>query len=222
MKKISLFVVAFSMSLAVIAQENVNRTAMAVKPYFGIKAGVNLAKLRPDNYTTNEPETDLKTTAHAGAFVNIPLNTTGTFALQPELLYNRAGSKMRTTTTVGTITTTNTYEQDLHYLSVPIMIQGRSKGGFFVETGPQASYLLNAQQEGPGNNNETRNKDSFDGFELSWGLGLGYMSRVGLGIGARYNHGLTNIVEEGSANAGPELQNSVISIGLKYMFGAAK
>jgi hypothetical protein len=222
MKKISLFALAFSSSMALFAQENVNRTPMAVKPYFGIKGGVNLSKLRPDNYSSMEPSTNLKTTAHAGVLVNIPLNATGTFAVQPELLYSRQGSKMKTTTTIGTVTTTNAYEQDLGYIALPIMLQARTLGGFYVETGPQAAYLINAQQEGPGSNSETENKASFDNFDLSWGLGLGYMTRMGLGIGARYNHGLTNTLEEGDADDGPELKNSVINIGLKWYFGANK
>jgi hypothetical protein len=222
MKKISLFALTLTTGMALFAQENVNRTAMAVKPYFGIKGGVNLAKLRPDNYTTMEPSTNLKTTAHAGVAFNLPLNTTGTFAVQPELLYSRQGSKMKTTTTIGTVTTTNAYEQDLHYIALPIMLQAKTLGGFFVETGPQAAYLINAKQEGPGNNNETDNKDSFDHFDLSWGLGVGYMTRMGLGIGARYNHGLTNTFEEGDADDGPELKNSVINIGLTWFFGAGK
>lgn len=222
MKKISLFALALSSSLAMFAQDNVNTTPMAVKTYFGIKGGVNLAKLRTDNYPTSDPKTNLKTTAHAGVFVNIPLNTNGTFALQPELLYSRQGSKMKTTTTVGTVTTTNSFEQDLGYIALPIMLQAKTKGGFFVETGPQAAYLIHAQQEGPGNNAETENKDSFDNFDVSWGLGLGYMTRIGLGIGARYNHGLTNILEEGNNDDGPELKNTVINIGLTWMFGAHK
>ena len=171
MKKISLFALAVSMSLAMFAQENVNRSPMPVKTYFGIKGGVNLAKLRPSDYAANEPSTNLKTSAHAGFLVRIPLSTNGGFAVQPELLYNRQGSKMKTTTTVGTVTTTNTYEQDLGYVSVPVMLQWKSAGGFYLETGPQAGFLIAAQQEGPGTDSETENKDENEKFDLSWGAG---------------------------------------------------
>ncbi|MGZ5190245.1 MAG: outer membrane beta-barrel protein, partial [Flavisolibacter sp.] len=105
MKKISFIVFALSMGLATFAQ-NENVTPMAVKPRFGIKAGVNMAKLRPSDYSTNEPQTNFKSSFNAGALVNIPLGTGG-FAVQPEAIYSRQGSKMKQTTTVGTVTTTN-------------------------------------------------------------------------------------------------------------------
>lgn len=222
MKKISLFALAVSTSLTMVAQDNVNRTPMPVKTYFGIKGGVNLAKLRPSDYSANEPSTNLKTTAHAGLLVRIPLSTDGGFAVQPELLYNRAGSKMKTTTTVGTVTSTNTFEQDLHYVSVPVMLQWKSGGGFYLETGPQASFLISAHQEGPGTSNETENKDDMESFDFSWGAGLGYMSRMGLGLGARYNHGFTNVLEETTSNGDARLRNSVVQIGLTWLIGANK
>jgi hypothetical protein len=220
MKKISLFALALSSGLAMFAQT----TTMAVKPRVGIKAGVNLAEFRVHDFTTPEPNVNMKTSFHAGFLFNAPLGTTG-FAVQPEVLYSGMGSKVTQTVTVGTVSSSQSYEQDLHYITVPIMVQWKAPGGFFVETGPQAGFLINAKQDGPGTT-ETDNKDSYDNFDLSWGAGLGYLSRIGLGIGARYNHGLTNILEDGggnnSSNDGPELKNKVVQIGLFWNFGAGK
>jgi hypothetical protein len=198
---------------------------MAVKTRFGIKAGVNLAEMRANGYASGmQPEMNLKTSMNGGFFVNVPLGTNG-LAVQPEVMYSGQGAKMSTKTTVGTVTTTNTFEQDLSYINVPVMLQWKSKGGFLVETGPQAGFLVRAQQDGPGDAT-TDNKDNFDKFDFSWGAGLGYLSRVGLGITARYNLGLSNTIEDGggnnSANDGPELKNKVIQIGLIYHFGANK
>ncbi|HEU4469910.1 MAG TPA: porin family protein [Flavisolibacter sp.] len=222
MKKISLFALALTTSLAMYAQ-NENVAPMAIKPRFGIKAGANLAKLRPQNYPNGtELETNLHTSVHAGFLANIPFGTGG-FALQPEVLYSGQGSKMSQMTTVGTVTTETKYEQDLSYLTVPIMLQWKSRGGFFVETGPQVGFLLNAQAEGPGSTN-TDNEDAFENFDFSWGAGIGYLSRIGLGIGARYNHGISNILtnEVNTGGGEPELKNSVINIGLFWHFGAGK
>ena len=58
MKKISFIVFALSIGLVTFAQ-NENVTPMAVNTRFGIKAGVNLAKLRPSDFATNEPQTNL-------------------------------------------------------------------------------------------------------------------------------------------------------------------
>src|SRR4051812_42841373 len=158
MKKISSIALVLITSLAASAQTETSKpTPMAITTRFGIKAGVNLAKLRPSD-DDNQYSTNLKTTFGGGAFVNIPLGTGGV-AVQPEVLYSRQGSKITQTTTVGTSTTTNTYEQDLGYITVPVMLQWKSTGGFYVETGPQAGFLIAAQQEGPGTDNETENKD---------------------------------------------------------------
>lgn len=224
MKKISLFALALSTSLALFAQ-NTTTTTRPSGVGFGVKAGVNLAEFRANDYPSgSEPSVNLKTSMHAGVFVNIPFGVSG-LAVQPELLYSGQGSKMNVPTTVGTITTRTKYEQDLSYITMPIMLQWKSVGGFLVETGPQPGYLIRGRQQGPGNN-ESDNKNNFDNFDLAWGAGLGFMSKMGLGIGARYNFGLTNTIEDGggnnSPNDGPELKNSVIQIGLKWQFGMNK
>lgn len=217
MKKISFFLLVFSAAMAAFAQKT--------STTFGIKAGVNLAQLRTNNYPSGaEPDVSRKTSAHGGIFMNAPLGTGG-FAIQPELLYSRQGSKMKQTTTIGTVSQTSEWDQDLNYITLPVMLQWKSTGGVFVETGPQAGLLIKAKQDGPGST-QVDNKSSFDNFDLSWGAGLGYVSKIGLGIGARYNYGLTNTIEDGggnnSANNGPELKNSVIQLGLIWRFGANK
>ena len=56
--------------------------------------------------------------------------------------------------------------------------------------------------------------------------GLGFVSKAGLGIGARYVYGLTNTIEDNggnnSSNSGPELKNSVIQIGLSWRLPTGK
>jgi hypothetical protein len=101
------------------------------------------------------------------------------------------------------------------------MLQYATPGGFFVEAGPQPGWLLKASKDG---DTDTDNKASFDKFNLSIGAGLGYLSRIGLGVNARYNFGLTNTLEDdnGSSNNGPEVKNQVVQIGLVYHFGASK
>lgn len=218
MKKFSLFALAMCTGLAMFAQEST--TPMAVKTRFGIKAGVNLAKLRindaPSGYSY---ETNLKTSMNGGFFANIPLGTGG-LAFQPEVLYSGQGSKI----TAKLPTTTVTYEQDMRYIAVPLMFQLKTPGGFYVELGPQAAWLINAKTEV--NDTKTENTDSFDNFDVAAAGGIGYLSRIGLGINARYVHGLSNTVEDGggnnSANNGIEMKNQVIQIGLSWSFGAGK
>jgi hypothetical protein len=223
MKKISLIALALFTSLAVFSQGQPQlRTQTARATFFGIKAGANWAKFDVDEF----PGTSVnnKTSLHAGVFLNLPIGARN-LNFQPELLYNAVGSKMRTTTTVGSVTTEQPYEQDLSYISLPLMFQIRTPNGLFIELGPQPSFLISAKQEGPGNT-DTDNKASFDKFDLAMNAGIGFTTRVGFGVHARYSYGLTNVLEDGggnnSPNDGPELKNRVLQVGLHYMFGANK
>ena len=71
------------------------------------------------------------------------------------------------------------------------------------------------------NEDGTENKESFKPFDFSAGVGVGFLSRIGLGVGARYNHGFRNVLDNDGDN-NPYLRNSVVNIGLQYHFGAAK
>lgn len=225
MKKISFIALALTSGLAVFAQsEPTLKTSMARKAYFGVKAGANIANLRQENLSA-PTGIDNKTSFNGGFFVNLPLG--GNVALQPEIIYNGQGAKLTSTTTppLGQPTTTIT-EQDLNYISLPIMLQVKATNGLFLEVGPQASYLIRAKRDANGAAGEVNNKSDFDNFDIAANGGIGWLSRVGFGINARYSHGLSNILEDGggnnSPNNGPELKNSTFQIGLFYMFGANK
>jgi hypothetical protein len=219
MKKISLFALAMTAGMALFAQDAQPRlrTEMERRVYFGIKAGPNFSTFRQENYTANT-NINSKTSLHGGFFVSIPVGRTVSFV--PEILYNSVGAKM-TTSNLGV---TTSMEQDLKYISLPLMFKVKAPGGFFAELGPQASYLISAKSQS--GNTETNNKSTFDNFDVALNGGIGFTSRVGLGVHGRYSWGLSNILEDGggnnSPNNGPELKNNVISVGLHYMFGAGR
>lgn len=215
MKKLSLLFVGFCSCLLAMSQ-NETTTPMAKKTYFGIKAGANLATFRVESDAT---QVNMKTSAAFGLLANIPLGT-GKLFFQPELIYTGVGAKIKSPGSTTSIST----EQDLGYVALPLMLQLKSSKGVFVELGAQPAYLVRAQLDV--NGNETDNKSAKDKFDLGLNGGLGYMSRIGLGINARYTLGLTNTVDDGggnnSPNNGTEFKNSVIHIGLVYLFGAGK
>jgi hypothetical protein len=191
------------------------RTEMSVQPRFGIKGGANLATLEiDDDSNSDDVKTNNKTSFHAGVFVNVPLGSR--FAIQPEVMFNGMGSKVRYSNS-PLPGSTNT-EWDFRYISVPIMLQAKLSTGFFVEAGPQVSFLLNASQE----LGDVDLKEDLKKTDFGAGFGLGYLSRIGLGINARYNLGFSNIYEDDSAGDEGKLKNRVINIGLVYHFGAAK
>jgi hypothetical protein len=51
----------------------------------------------------------------------------------------------------------------------------------------------------------------------SWTLGLGYKTTSGLGLDARYNLGLSNIIKDGGDDF--KLKSNVIQVGLTYTLG---
>jgi hypothetical protein len=217
MKKISLIALALCTSAALFAQDQPQlRTEVTAAPRFGIKGGVNIAKFNTDEAASGF-DVHNKTSMHGGLFVNLPAGASG-FAIQPELLYNGMGAKVTQTLP---LTGTTRYEQDMHYLSLPVMFQWRSQPGFYIELGPQASYLLKATAD-MGDQGDHANKDQFDKFDISAAGGIGFTSRMGLGVGARYLYGLSNVYEDNGTANGPELKHRVLQVGLFYQFGAAK
>jgi hypothetical protein len=229
MKKISLFSLALVTSLAVFAQDNPPaRTPQTIQTRFGLKGGVNLAEYNLSNKPSGSTMgVNMRTSFNAGAFVNIPITAAGGFRIQPEVVFSGQGSKL-TETSGGTSTA---YSESLHYINVPVMLQWQSMGGFFLETGPQVGFLMGAKAKtASGNaspNTEVDIKDQRKGFDFSWGAGLGYMHRIGLGVGARYNYGITNVLNTNDNNGGTvsnstTAKNSVIQFSILYAFGASK
>lgn len=223
MKKMSLFTLAVCTGMAVCAQDVQLRTTQEVKPRFGIHAGVNLATFDPNtedfSATNPAPNTNMKTSFHGGFFVNLPVG--GNFSIQPELTYSGQGSKL-SYNNGGTMTN---YEEDLHYINLPVMVQAKSMGGFFVEAGPQLGYLVRAHRErSDGDQAEVDVRDSRKKTDFSLAGGIGYMSRVGLGVHGRYVYGFSNVLNaDNDANQMPgKLNNRTVQIGLVYAFGAHK
>lgn len=81
--------------------------------------------------------------------------------------------------------------------------------GLRLQTGPQMGFLTAAQYKGAGE--EATIKSSLKDTEFSWSFGASYLSRIGLGIDARYNLGLTDI-----SKTSADIKNRVWQAGLFY------
>ena len=222
MKKMSLLAVAAVMGTAVFAQNASPklRTPIETKTRFGLRGAANLADLRFKDLPSGSlvTEAKYKTSFVAGAFVNVPIGSQ--FRFQPEVDFSSQGGKLQGPSGSGA---TPYGEQDLHYLNVPLNFQWQSPSGFFIQTGPQVGYLLAAKvKSASGNSNETENKENFDKIDFAWTAGLGYLSRIGLGLDLRYNYGIANIVEDNTSSFSGTVKNSVAQLGLVYHFGAYK
>jgi hypothetical protein len=200
------------------------RTEMSTKTRFGIKAGVNMANINMDDeVATTDFKTNGITSWHAGLFANLPLGT-GNLRLQPELLYSRQGSRIKETGT-GAPAGQDLYDLNLSYLSVPIMFQfTHHDGGLYFELGPTLSFLTTANREYD-NGSEVDYKDAIKKTDFAASAGLGYLTRVGVGLSARYNYGISNVFNSDDATAAEktrEFSTRLLQVGLVYHFGAHK
>ncbi len=129
-------------------------------------------------------QVDGRTGYHLGAVVQLSLAET--IALQPELLYSAQGVD----------------DTDIDYLNLPVLFKLKFAKVLSVEAGPQFGFVVN---------------DSFEvgepeSFDLSGAIGAG-VEFGGFFGQLRYNHGFTNVIEDGDAKN----SNFQISVGY-YIF----
>jgi hypothetical protein len=174
-------------------------TASAQNVNFGVKGGLNLYNIQNDN----DVKYDTKVGFHVGMLFHIHVNTH--FAIQPEILYSTQGAKFN----VGN----DEANLKLAYANFPLMFQYMFNNGFRLEAGPQLGFLTNAKSELNGNESDV--KDNIEKIDFAIGAGIGYINpSSGWGVDARYNHGLSNINENGPGNS----YNRGFQIGVLYQF----
>ena len=165
----------------------------------GIKGGLNAYKT---NYNTNA-ETDPRFGFHLGLLGHIHISDR--FALQPELIYSLQGAK-------NNVEGNNTRD-NLNYLNVPVMFQYMFDNGFRLQAGPQLGFLVNAKSIA--GDTRTNVNEHYNTLEFGLGIGASYVHpATGFGIDARYNHGLSNILDDSAIKA----TNRGIQLGVFYLF----
>jgi opacity protein-like surface antigen len=193
---------------------------------FGVKAGLNLATFSGD--AVGEDVT-MKAGFHAGGLVE--LKFTDKLSLQPEILFSQEGAKIVQKGFDGTVTYTDEFKRNLSYVNIPVMLKYYPVGGFYLEGGPQAGFLISAKSKNEstetdldGNlsrfSSETDVKDEYKSVDFAFNLGLGYDFTPNWFAGARYNIGLSNINDLTGPLAIYEVdrKNSVLSFSVGYKF----
>ncbi|HEX8333000.1 MAG TPA: porin family protein [Segetibacter sp.] len=225
MKKISLLLLTTLISLVSYCQHTMGTTTGTTTTHtrmtsFGLDVGANFARFNVDRekFPTGRtaPDADYKTGMHVAAFLDIPIG--GMFSLKPQLMYSRQGAEIKQTATGGT---TSEYDEKLNYLYVaPAAVQIMTPGGFIVESGPQLGFLLNAEQDRT--TGTTDIKDARNKVDFLWNVGMGFMSKAGIGAHVRYNHGFSNVLStsnDATRNANGKMSNRLFQLGLMYHFG---
>lgn len=203
MKKIVL-IVALLVTAGVASQAQIK---------FGAKLGANFYQIGGDADDAGLKESrKIKIGIAGGGIVNIPISSM--FSFQPEILYSMQGNLQKEGDA--------SLKFNLNYINIPLLAQLNTSSGFYAETGPQIGFLMSGKLvEDDGTDEETEDiKDDLKSIDFGWAIGLGYKTKSGLGFGARYNLGFSNIIDEDTDDF--KLTNTGFHVGLFYMFGGSK
>lgn len=165
---------------------------------FGLKAGVNYS-----NYANADFQTDALVGFHAGAIMDFRL--TKNLFIQEEFLFSSQGAKVKGDVFGKDNVTVN-------YLTIPFMLKYRTNFGLYVVAGPQVGQRLN---ENVGNK---QIGDFAQKLDLSAVGGLGFQSKCGLGIEARYVAGISKVGSFQLSDVKTNFQNSVAQASIFYIF----
>jgi opacity protein-like surface antigen len=222
MKKLilGLAVTAGSLAFAQTTTTTTTTTTSSNAVRFGIKGGMNVSSLSND---AGLDDSKSKIGFNGGVFANIPVGSS--FSVQPEVLYNNLVSKVTLTdvTTPGGTNYTAEYARHLDYISVPLMFQYNLVPNFYLEAGPEFSFMIDARDKykSTKNGNTTGaesyslDKDDFNTFNFGIGIGAGYYFTDNIGLTARYVAGATDIYKN---NNGDAVRNNNFQVGLAFKF----
>ncbi|MCK0130970.1 PorT family protein [Flavobacteriaceae bacterium F08102] len=168
----------------------------------GLKAGGNISNV---SNATNSARTDM----YVGGFLSVHFSEG--YLLQPELVYSRQGY-------------TPDYDggkaHDVHLNYLSLMVANKiffiPNSGLHVVFGPAFDFKLGKTQQSVFNNEVAK-------FDFGLFGGLGYEFTFGLGVEARFKHGLVDIFgrDKNSSVANKDLiANQVFQLGITYHFNA--
>lgn len=195
MKKLMIFAVMMLSAMTASAQQEVG--TWSVTP----KVGINLAKV------TNANDASMKVGLVAGADLNYQIAEK--FAVSAGVFYSMQGAKSKDD---GIKTTAK-----LDYINIPILAQFYVVPGLALKAGIQPAFNVKHKYkvEAGGSSAESDYSD-FKTFDFSIPLGVSY-EFSNFVIDARYNLGLTKLVDNGESS-----KNSVIQFTVGYIIPFTK
>jgi len=165
---------------------------------FGLKAGGNYS-----NYTNADFATEGIMGFHAGALVNFRI--TDHLSVQEEFLFSSQGAKMKNDLF-------GKENLNVYYLTVPFLIKYKTNFGLYFEAGPQTGLRLKEDTKGA----------SFGDFakklDLAAAGGIGFQTKSGFGIGARYIAGLSKVGDFDISNVKTDFKTNVVQASVFYIF----
>lgn len=190
------------------------QTSSSYESHFGIKGGVNFSNVISDNID----DKNVLTSFNAGIYGNFQIGDI--LSIQPEILYSRKGGEL----TYDNAFASGATQFKLNYIEVPLLFKVNITDSFSVHAGPYFAYLVDAQVSNNANGDafdfeDNYSNDDFNKFDVGISAGIGFDFNS-VGIGARYNYGLSTIGKEreiaGTSYTIPDGNNSNISLYVSY------
>lgn len=170
---------------------------------FGPKAGYNSAKLEGKSWKQFHDNNSLNG-FHVGLFAEVRFNK---FAIQPEVFYSSAGGKWNTSINNAIVE----HDFNLSYVNVPLMFKYYLTNGIAIEAGPQAGFLTDSKMKFSDLDPES---PKFNDFDFSLNVGLSVNLPLNFMISARYNAGMTNVIDEPNV----DWKNRIMQLSVGYRF----
>ena len=192
-------------------------SGFAFSQQFGLKAGLNVSDI---NNGASGTDMKAKTGLYVGVTTTIPVSDE--FSVQPELIYNQLGAKTNLYDFGGIIGNVSTTTK-LDYISLPVMLQYNFPSNFYLELGPEFSYMVSAKQGlstsiiSPSTD---INMDYLNRLNVGAGFGAGYNLNKNIGISARYTLGLTGLGKNGNVTDYflDSAKNNNLQVGVNFKF----
>jgi len=186
---------------------------------FGVKAGVNFAKMAVSGSDEDEGLKAL-TSFQIGALVDLPISSA--FSVQPGLALSGKGYKISESDEGFSVKETT----NIMYLEIPVNAVYKISN-FYVGAGPYAAFAISGKDKwtvsGDGESESDDEKltfgsgDDADYKRGDFGVNIlaGYQLNSGINIGINYGLGLSNIIP-GSADY--KTKNRVFSVSVGFLF----
>lgn len=202
-KKCSLLLICVGLTISLLAQTNPQYSI-----YGGLLGGANYSRFKITDRGSLNLEGDWKWGYVAGAYLNFPLGKV--VSIEPQVLYSVVGGKVRTDGT-------QSLNQKLDYLSVPLLFKFHLGRWLALTAGPQFDFRTGAKTIDP----EVENKDLFKSTSIGLGGGFELFPRERVTVYGRYVHGMTKVYENNETE--PYYYNQLFQAGLKFkLFGKKK
>lgn len=191
----------------------VSAQSSVVGPEFGIKGGANMSNLYSDDEGVDD--NNVLWGFNAGVYAAFPISDN--IFIQPEILFTTKGAELEYNSDFAS----GTSKFKLNYVEVPLLVRFDLTENFNIHVGGYASYLVSSKVTGDGDIefDEELDADDFERFDAGLSAGIGIKLNP-IGIGLRYNYGLTTIGKErdflGSSYTFPDAKNSNLSLYLSY------